>query len=75
MTNNNTINEFDLQYFDGTYHLISSKLFNKEFLEFDNTFIWNFLTNKYVIKDVLMPCVWLFFVTDEIRLKGFIRWI
>ena len=73
MTNNSTINEFNLQYTNGTYHLTSIKPFKKLFPEYSNELIWNFITNKYIIKNIFMECVWIFFIADNDKVKGFYK--
>ena len=73
MANNSTINEFDLHYTNDTYHLTSIKRFKRLFPVVSKKFIWNYLTNKYIIKDIYMECVWIFFITDDDTIKGFYK--
>jgi hypothetical protein len=71
MSKKNIINEFQLTYIRGAYHLKSKELFNKEFQDVSHQEIWNFLTNKYTIKDFANQCVWIFFITQNQEIKGF----
>jgi hypothetical protein len=64
-------NEFDLEINNGIYQLKCVKPFKKRLTVYDEESIWKFLKNKYSLNQFMVEPVFIFFITEDNKVKGF----
>ncbi|WP_299213540.1 hypothetical protein [uncultured Dokdonia sp.] len=67
------LNEYEQHFENDVFQLQLVTTNNQKLYTVGNTIIWNFLTNNYVIKDLPMECIWIFFINGNDKIKGFVK--
>ena len=71
MAKNIHFNEFDLETKNALYQLKCVEPLKKRLPVYDEESIWKFLKNKYLLSQFIVEPVFIFFITEDNKVKGF----